>query len=288
MSLDASVVDSLPSVEAVLNYLVPTAEKPYRYTYEPPAGVPLDNTIYAPHQFPIRDARQVAARVSLDEEGFALVSHRSAVRNFHDEEEIRNVYYPEAVELLLAATGAAKVHVFDHIVRKRSASRAPLDSGRPRDGELRGPVGRVHNDFTVQSGPTRLRLELGAEADELLKLRFSIVNVWRPIRGPLLDAPLAVCDARSIAFEDFIPSDLVYRDRVGETYAVRHNAAHRWFYVSALAADEALLLKCYDSAEDGPARFAPHSAFEDPTTPADAFPRESIELRTFVFYPRER
>lgn len=285
MTIETGVIDSLPAVEASLNYLVPTAEKPYRYTYEPAAGVPLDNTTYAPHRFRIRDARRVAAQVSLDEEGFALVKHQSAVRDFYDEAEVRRVYYPEAVELLTAATGAVKVHVFDHTVRKRADERPALDSGRPSNGGLRGPVGRVHNDFTARSAPTRLRLELGEQADELLKLRFAVINVWRPIRGPLLDAPLAVCDARSIPFDDFVPSDLIYRERVGETYSVKHNPAHRWFYVSALSADEALLLKCYDSAEDGPARFAPHSAFEDPTTPPGAAPRESIELRTFVFYP---
>lgn len=285
MSLEPSVIDSLPAVEAVLNYLVPTADKPFRYTYEPPLGVPLDNQSYAPHGFRIRDARQVAARTSLDEEGFALVQHRSAVRNFYDDEEVRRVYYPEAVKLLTETTGAVKVHVFDHTVRRRGGDRPNLDSGRPGNDGLRGPVGRVHNDFTARSAPTRLRLELGAAAEELLPLRFSVVNVWRPIRGPLLDAPLAVCDARSIPFEDFVASDLIYRDRTGEVYQVKYNPEHRWFYVSALQADEALLLKCYDSAEDGRARFAPHSAFEDPTTPPDAPPRESIELRSFVFYP---
>ena len=170
MSLEPSVIDALPSVEAILNYLVPTAEKPFRYTYNPPPGVPLDNTSYAPHSFRIRDARQVAARASLDEEGFALVKHRSAVRNFYDEDEVRRVYYPEAVELLTAATGAVKVHVFDHTVRKRADNRPSLDSGRPSDGGVRGPVGRVHNDFTARSAPTRLRVELGASSRRAARL----------------------------------------------------------------------------------------------------------------------
>jgi hypothetical protein len=123
----------------------------------------------------------------------------------------------------------------------------------------------------------------GVAADELLRHRFEIVNVWRPIRGPLRDAPLAVCDASSVAFSDFVPSDLVYRDRTGETYRVRYNPAHRWFYVPEMRVDEATLIKCYDSAEDK-ARFTARSAFEDPTAPADVLPRESIELRTLVFH----
>jgi len=125
---------------------------------------------------------------------------------------------------------------------------------------------------------------MGEEAEELLRHRFEIVNVWRPICGPLRDAPLAVCDATSVAFTDFVPSDLVYRDRTGETYRVRYNPLHRWFYVPEMRADEAILIKCYDSAQDGRARFTAHSAFEDPTAPADLLPRESIELRTLIFH----
>jgi hypothetical protein len=125
---------------------------------------------------------------------------------------------------------------------------------------------------------------LGDEAEELLRGRVQIINLWRPIRGPLRDAPLAVCDARTVAFSDLVPSDLVYPNRVGETYAVTYSPSHRWYYVPAMQPEEALLLKCYDSRTDGPARFAPHTAFEDPTAPADVLPRESIELRTLVFH----
>jgi hypothetical protein len=138
MGVDSNSIDALPPVRANLNYLVPAPGKPARYTYEPPPGVPLDTATYQPHLTRIRDARPIAARLSLDREGFALVDHRSPVGNF---------------------------------------------------------------------------------------------------------------------------------------------------YVSALQPDEALLLKGYDSAEDGRARFAPHSAFEDPNSPGGVPPRKSIELRAFVFYP---
>jgi hypothetical protein len=111
-----------------------------------------------------------------------------------------------------------------------------------------------------------------------------IINLWRPIRGPLLDSPLAVCDARTVQPGELVASDLVYPHRVGETYSVKYNPDHRWFYVPAMTAEEILLLKCFDSKTDGRARFAPHTAFADPTTPAGAAPRESIELRTLVFH----
>jgi hypothetical protein len=125
---------------------------------------------------------------------------------------------------------------------------------------------------------------MGAEADDLLTRRFEIVNVWRPIRGPLYDAPLAVCDAASVAAVDLVPQDLIYRDRTGEIYGLTFNPAHRWYYAPAMQSDEALLLKCFDSLKDGRARFMPHTSFTDPNAPADRLPRESIELRTLVFF----
>ena len=272
-------IETLPQVEAVLNYLAPMADRPRNYTYEPPAGVPRSNIVTDTHIVPVHSARPIAADVSLDREGFALLHQRSAVRDFYDDEEVRRVYYPEAAQVLAEATGAQRVFVFDHTVRRR----VPGVEDRAA-GALRQPVPRVHVDHTVTSGPQRVRDLLGDEAEELLRGRFEVVNLWRPIRGPLRDAPLAVCDARTVAAEDLVPSDLVYRDRVGETYAVPFNPQHRWFYVPEMQADEALLLKCYNSATDGRARFAPHTAFQDPTAGTDVAPRESIELRTFVFH----
>jgi len=226
----------------------------------------------------IYNVRPVAARLSLDSEGLALVTHNSAVRDFYDEDELRRVYYPEAERLVAEMTGATRVLVFDHTVRRRVWGGIDRSAGTPRQ-----PVTVVHNDYTIDSGPQRVRDLMGDEAGELLNHRFEIVNVWRPIRGPLRDAPLAVCDATTVAFTDFVASDLVYRDRTGEIYRVKYNPAHRWFYAPEMQADEALLIKCYDSATDK-AQFTAHSAFEDPTAPADVLPRESIELRTLVFH----
>jgi hypothetical protein len=122
------------------------------------------------------------------------------------------------------------------------------------------------------------------EAETLLKGRVQVINLWRPIKGPVQDSPLAVCDATTIDLADLVPSDLVYPQRVGETYSVKYNPAHRWFYVPHMQPDEALLLKCSDTRTDVPARFTPHSAFIDPTAAADAPRRESIEVRTLVFH----
>lgn len=271
---DQFVVEHLPHIEAVLNYIVPTGEKPVNYTYEPPPGVLAQSGTYEEYTLPIYDARSIAPHLSLDREGFVYLSHRSAVHSF-DDAEVRRVYYPEAEQIVKKATGADKVLTFDYMIRKAGAA------------GVKQPVKCVHNDFTTQSIYTRARMELAAigwDADLLLR-RFAVVNVWRPIA--LVQAlPLAVCDAQSIAPTDWVATDIVYRDRVGETYAVAYNPTHRWFYFPDLRQDETLLFKCFDSATDGRARFAAHTAFDDPTTPADAPPRHSIELRTLVFYPK--
>jgi hypothetical protein len=125
---------------------------------------------------------------------------------------------------------------------------------------------------------------MGDEAEELLHGRVQVINLWRPIRGPVYDAPLALCDAGSVAPDDLVASDLVYKNRVGETYAVTYSPSHRWFYLPRMRADEGLLIKCFDSLTDGRARFAPHTSFRDPTAPVDAAPRESIEIRSLVFH----
>lgn len=143
---------------------------------------------------------------------------------------------------------------------------------------------RVHVDQTASSGEQRVREHLPDEAERLLQGRVQIINLWRPLRGPLLDTPLAMCDARTVAPDDLVPTDLIYPNRKGETYSVRYNPNHRWYYMPAMQTDEVLLLKCYDSATDGRARFGPHTAFTDPSTPHHAPPRESIELRTLVFH----
>jgi hypothetical protein len=277
MGLQNEKIAALSFVTADLNYLAPAPDRPRTYTFEPPSGEPRSNIVPEPHSLPIHDIRPISKTVSLDREGFALVRQNSSVKDFYDEEEVRSVYYPEAEWLIKAATGADRVFVFDHTVRKR------VQGAADRDG-LRQPVARVHVDHTEKSGPQRVRDLIPDEAEELLNGRVQIINLWRPIRGPLLDSPLAVCDARTVKPNELVAADLVYPNRVGETYAVKYNPDHQWFYVPRMTADEILLLKCFDSRTDGRARFAPHSAFIDPTTPPDAPPRESIELRTLVFH----
>ncbi len=269
----------LPAIEAELNYLGPVEGRPFSYTAAPPPGLPASNIVSMPQRVLVHDLRPIADTVSLDREGFAVARGPSALENFDDEEAIRAVYYPESARVLQRATGAAWVHVFDHTIRRRVPGMEDRTAGR------RQPVARVHVDHTELSGPQRVREVLPDEAEALLRGRVRIVNLWRPLAGPVRDMPLGVCDATTVSAADLVASDLIYPHRRGETYMVRHNPAHRWYWLPEMGVDEALLLKCYDSATDGRARFMPHSAFVDPNAPADAPPRQSIEIRAMLFGP---
>jgi hypothetical protein len=264
-------------VRATINYLVPNGEKPSAYQYDPPPGVPLRTGQYAEYPVVVRNGRAAGRHLSLDREGFLLAQRPSAFARFYDPDAVKAAYYPETERVVKELAGAQRVVVFDHNVRH-----APLYQSR--QGGAKEPVKRAHNDYTVNSGPQRVRDLLGAEAEALLNKRFAIINVWRPIHGPVEESPLALCDAQSIAPADLVANNLIYRDRVGETYALAHNPAHRWYYFPRMRSDEVVLIKCYDSAEDGRARFAAHGAFDDPTSPANARPRESIEARTLAFF----
>jgi len=226
----------------------------------------------------IRNARPSAAPLSLDREGFALVSDRTAVGNFSDDDEIRRVYYPEIDTLLKTCTGARRVVVFNHQVRRGGPPRST--TGR----QALAPLQVVHNDETMEHGAERLFECLPGEATRLSRRRCMAINVWRPIRGPVQESPLAICDGRSIAPADCVTRQFDDRGRARHWYILRYNPAHRWFYFPLVAREEALLLKCYDSCEDGRTRFAAHAAFTDPTTPADAPPRESIEVRALALF----
>jgi hypothetical protein len=269
------------AVEAALNYIEESSEKPVYYAYEPPAGTPRSTGKFVAHTVPIRNAREVFGDLSLDRQGFQLTHQETAVRDFYDQDEVKATYYPEVERLLKEATGAEKVVVFDHQVRN-------LELAKRGEKNAREYGKAVHNDYTAKSGPRRVRDHLPpAEAEERLQHRFAEINVWRPIRGPIESTPLAVCDSSSIDPKDFVASDLIYRDKVGETYRFTYNPNHRWFYFPRLERNEVILLKCYDSKEDGRARFTAHSAFEDTTSAPDAAPRESIEVRALVFWPAE-
>lgn len=270
-------------VVAGLNYLLPTGERPVSYAFEPPPGVPWENSPYQLRQMVIADARHLERRPTLDVEGFELWDAPTAVGDFLDDEVVRTSYYAEAIELALAATGASRAQVFDHLVRRREADRALLSFGRSQARGLATVNGRIHNDYTEDSGRRRLSLLL-PDAEIAAGRRYAIVNIWRSINGPVRDTPLAVCDARTVMALDLVESEVRYPHRTGQIFHAVHSPRHRWSYFAGMDRHEALVFKQYDTQLSGVARFVLHTAFDLPQIPADAPLRESVELRCLVIY----
>ncbi len=276
MTQPAYDTQQLPFVEASMNYVVDNGIKPV--TYISPYGESNKRDEIPDHRtVPVYDARAVADELTLDANGFEFHNRPTAVTDFLDKSQIETVYNPEVEKVVAKATGASRVIVFDHTLRV-------ADEETRTTKKLREPVRVVHNDYTDKSGPQRvLDLLPPDEAEAALKKRYVYVNVWRSISGAVEEAPLGICDAQSIAEDDMILMDLKYDDRVGEIHRAKYNPDHRWVYFPHMEPDELILLKCYDTMTDR-ARWTAHTAFDDPTSPADAAPRQSIETRTIAFY----
>ena len=231
------------------------------------------------HTVAISDMREIAETLSFDREGFELLRHTTAVEDLYADNAIEQVYKPEIVALLRHRFGASQVVIFD--VTRRSGGAA----GAQNPDGLRRPASRLHVDYTVKSGPQRTKDILGE--DEVARLtavgaRIIQVNVWRPIRGPVERSPLALADASTVQQDDLIATDQIFPDRIGEIYNLAHDPSQRWYYAPRMTTDEILLIKGWDSLDDGRARFTPHSAFNPPQMRNDARPRASIEVWTFV------
>lgn len=182
---------SAPSVEGVLQFAERSAEKPDAYASPPPDGIPATRGGYAAHSVQILNARSFSQRLNLDIEGVAVVRQASAVGDFFDEAQTLALGHPETAELVKQVTGAGRVVVYDHTLRRRADGVNDRDPGQPRQ-----PASRVHVDQTLWSGPKRVREIMGKQADALLARRAAIINVWRPIGYPARDWPLVLGDAQ--------------------------------------------------------------------------------------------
>ena len=256
------------SVTAQLHFFQPPEDgsKPFNYVESPPEGQPQTNFDLKGIPVNIQDIRGQESSFTMDKNAFeTLTTGPSAEKDFASEESIKKNYYPEVEELLLKQTGAKRIVLFDHTIRRATGDR--------------GPVNRVHIDQTTASATARIHHHLPNEADELLKDRVRLINVWRPINGTVQSSPLAFADSSTVNDDALVGIEHRYPDRTGETAAVKH-ANEQWHYWSGMDNNERLFLQCYDSKLG--AR-VPHTAFVDPRTPQGAKQRESIEVRALVF-----
>src|SRR5271157_3987979 len=189
--LDAAEIDAVPAakepatIEAVLNYIVDDGSKVFTIVAAPGGSDTRSGGTPDPRRVVIHDGRPQARDFILDRNGFRFVRHDTKVADFYDEDEIRRVYYPEMEALIKAESGAKRVVVFDHTLRT-------ADKEMRETKQIREVVRRVHNDYTEWSAPQRVRDILPDEAEELLKCRYAVIQVWLPIRFPVETFPLAM------------------------------------------------------------------------------------------------
>jgi hypothetical protein len=266
------------TIRAKFNYVVPTGRPAVRYIDWPEMEHNAVPPEYELHEMTVRNGRPLRDTFELDVHGFVFVDHHTRVKDFTDEAQRTRVYDPEVQALIRKHSGASDVVVFDHTIRVSDADGQKAVGARPT-------VKGVHNDYTEKSAPIRLREIVGEEeAERRLRKRWAIIQVWRPIRGPVMIDPLGICDGRSIPKKGFVLVERRYKYRTGEVYHIAHDPAHEWFWFPQMNRNEALIFKVFDSDMGKQSRFTAHSAFDDPNTPSDAPPRESIETRTFAFF----
>ena len=228
------------------------------------------------HVVTITDMRPLREQLTIARNGFALLTRPTAVTDFFDAAQVERVFYPEVIALAKELNGAAKAFAFGPVAR----------SDNPANKQGRLPAFGAHVDYGRRTIENFTREHLGADADYWLRKRVVLMNFWRPL-FTVYRTPLALCDASSVQESDLHPSEirggLDNPDRPPLWgFNLSYNPAHRWYYCDRMQPAEVLAFKLYDSDSSQP-QWTGHTAFDLPDTPADAPPRESIEIRTIAF-----
>ena len=265
-------------VLGTINYIGEMSERARYYAVD----YSRDNLKIDARPMRIEDLR--GDNASLDEEGFTLAAHRSAITNFRDDGEVQRIYAGEIEKLLLEVTGASKVIVNPGGIL-RFGERSPEYGTRVNTR----PARFAHVDYTPKSAPDLIKAQLQTSGySPKPGSRCQGFNVWRVISEPPQDVPLALCDLRSTAPTDFAAADAVF-DAPGrpewsfEGYVVKYNPKHRWCFFSGMTRDEVLIFRNYNSDLSHPTP-VPHVAFDDLRVGPNVAPRASIETRGFAFF----
>ncbi|MES2700404.1 MAG: CmcJ/NvfI family oxidoreductase [Pseudomonadota bacterium] len=227
------------------------------------------------HQVVIHDARPELGELALDRNGFVVVDEPSDTQDYTDKAQL-DAYCRATEALVQRLTGASKVISFGPILRTNATGTHGHNQ----------PAFGAHVDYGAKTVGDFTRKILGEEeAARQLAKRHMLINVWRPL-AMVESAPLALCDARTVQREDLFDSEIVGGlgglDFSLWGFNLAHRPDHRWYWVPHMQPWEAMVFKLFDSKADA-VQFTAHSAFEDPTAPADAAPRQSVELRTIAF-----
>ncbi|WPB07569.1 uncharacterized protein RHO25_012230 [Cercospora beticola] len=275
--------------------------KPYSLRYDPPGDFPRTNFISVSEDVSLTDVRGRESEFHVHKQGFGVLylNPMMAYEDYEDKHKVETFYFKQVAEGVRELLGASRVQIFEHVLRKRHAE-FPIATGEPYKYDQ--PTTRAHIDMTPAWATAMAEHMNERSGNALPSTRFQFINIWKPLRGPIKDWPLALCDASSLDQSDIEAMDVVHSATVIETYLVRPNKHQRWYYLSDQTEDEAWVFLQADSGVDKHLGIyttkprvtdremlkdslgAPHSSFRHPDHEQSLFPRESIEVRAIAFY----
>jgi len=311
----ATMTMTLPEEPTTLYYYLEVKDGGIIQTY--PGTAFEKRRKHVPHEMNVKDMRSIRDQFTLDKNGFELVDHKTNEKDFLDEEQVQNNYYPEVAQLIKEKTGASDVHIFSHMSRRHTFDEAQEDAAAKNDSEFvkrNNPARFVHVDQSYRGAEQILYLNLGEEeADKRINKRWAIINIWAPILKPVNRDPLAFCDYQSLDENDLrtvvanlpppeageygkVSKNMAHKPRAdyssngakGPVYEVAnlaYNPNQRWYYADNMTPEELWLFKIFDSKKDGRARCAVHTSFPRERDQGPA--RTSVELRAFAFWDDE-
>lgn len=258
-------------------------EKPYLLTYEAPQGFPRTNIKLDERVVAVEDIRGHENEFTINKNGFTImqVNTKLSYEDFNDDALVKQVYLKEVAEALKSLLGASRVQVFEHIVRKRHPL-FPISTGQPY--LYNQPTSIAHIDTTPEWSSTMAERLNPPHDPPIVKHRYQCLNIWKPLKGPLRDWPLAVCDISTVDINDVHRGDLVHPNFVIENCQVNFNPNQKWHYISDQLPSEAWVFLQSDSKNAWIKPGVPHSSFPHPSSQPDDLPRESIEVRCFAWY----
>lgn len=188
---------NLENVRSELNYLDSSITKPEYFLYKLASGTQPRPPKPDKKVLPIYDLRGHTNNATLDNNGFEFVTHPLPMLDYFDQSAVQKDYYSQCCQYVAQTMGASHVHAFDHNIRDKTLADLKQSNVFP-------PVRFIHNDYTEKSAPVRIREIMGEKSEKLIQGRYAFVNVWRPLKGPVTDEPLTVCDAQTIKQSNLI------------------------------------------------------------------------------------
>ncbi|KAF2116370.1 hypothetical protein BDV96DRAFT_686742 [Lophiotrema nucula] len=222
--------------------------------------------------------------LTLDRNGFCYLQHGSEhIQDVRLGAEWIPKYRKETEDLLRDVLKPDFVLCYNHKIRKNAPIK--FDSFDPTDPTLVEETATGAHDISVDTVPRKVSQILSEDQRQLYlqpDYRIRLVNTWRPLLPVCEDRPLALCDYTSMDPTDLLATDRVYPTWVQEIYYLKHNPKQRWFWLPKQTSSEPFLFLTFDSHPQANARYCPHVSVDNPLTPANAPPRESIETRSIV------